>query len=211
MSVAQSGLARKHHRVFRTVKAGDVVRPTPLALDEHKDVLGDVLSTETLKALAAEHGALDQRERTVTASVFFWAMVLSQAPGQVVSLGSVVTQLTLAALLVGRDGQGRVQSQDDQRQSDGAALAVLPGGLRLPAADLSGVAGATCGSHLPGLAQADGGAGRDRDPRRQSLDPDLPRHSDGQAGALGGLEGACGLVGLSGHSRGGEPHAPESA
>src|SRR5215210_645258 len=99
MSVVTSDTQRKHHRAFRPAPPQTADSPAPtLSLERDADVLAEVLPTERLKALAAQHGALDQRERQVPVTLFFWAMVLSQAPGAVVSLETIVVRLTAAAI-----------------------------------------------------------------------------------------------------------------
>ncbi len=104
MRVAPSEPQGKHRRTFQKVNPeASTGSPPTISLDKDRDLLADVLPMEKLKALAAQHGALDQRERQVPVVLFFWAMVLSQAPGEAVSLGKIVLLLTAAALVAGLD------------------------------------------------------------------------------------------------------------
>lgn len=104
MSVAQSESKSKHRRAFqKSTEAEAGIAPPTISLDRERDLLADVLPNETLRRLAAQHQALDQRDRQVPVVLFFWAMVLSQAPGQAVSLGTVVLMLTSAAIFAGLD------------------------------------------------------------------------------------------------------------
>lgn len=101
-SVAQPTSKGKHRRKFRqTVGCQQQVLPATIPADTQKDLFPQVLPTEKLKALAEQHGALDERRRQLPVELFFWAVILSQGAGKPISLSTVVLALTAAAVMAG--------------------------------------------------------------------------------------------------------------
>lgn len=96
------GNPKPERRRFRPAapKENRISVPVPELSPKQKD-LGKLLPNETLKALAAQHGALDKRERMLTCTVFFWMVVLAVGPGGLVHLSVMVAGGVVACLMAG--------------------------------------------------------------------------------------------------------------
>lgn len=83
--------------------AGDAPATTNAvsALQANPLTMAEWLSAETLKQLARQSQAADQRERKLTCVVFFWLSVLAFGPGGPTNLHQLLSHLVSAMLLAG--------------------------------------------------------------------------------------------------------------
>lgn len=100
-------------RRFRPATPNESAIPVPVPeLSPKKKDFGKLLPNETLKALAAQHGALDERERKLTCTVFFWMAVLAMGPGGLVHLSAMVSAAAAACLMAGLSAAKAVSSKE---------------------------------------------------------------------------------------------------
>lgn len=87
-------------RRFRPAALKENMTPVP-ELNPKQKQLEELLPNETLKALAAQHGALDERQRKLTCTVFFWLVVMAVGPSGLVCLSAMVSAGVAACLMAG--------------------------------------------------------------------------------------------------------------
>lgn len=92
-------------------KENSIPVPVPEMSPKQKD-LGKLVSNETLKALAAQHGALDKRERKLTCTVFFWMVVLAVGAGGPLHLSGMVIAAAVACMMSGLSAAKAVGSKE---------------------------------------------------------------------------------------------------
>jgi len=116
MSTPQPALESKPKRVrqrFHRATAAEQAQGVPLPkVTADQKVLAEFLPITTLKALACQHNALDERERKLTCVMFLWLMVLAVGAGGPINLTKVLTFTVVACLMTDRPVRQAVLSKE---------------------------------------------------------------------------------------------------